>query len=74
MFWLPHTVLLRKTRQLFVLCSMEIVLLLVCANYVPVYKVQCKKSTTALMDGDDAEMFTVLLLIYELSNHCLQAE
>ena len=32
-------------------------------NYVPVYKVQCKKSTTALMDGDDAEkMSTVLLL------------
>ena len=33
-----------------------------CVNFVPVYKVQCKKSTTALMDGDNAEMFTVLLL------------
>ena len=38
-----------------------------------VYKVQCKKSTAALMDRDDAEMFTVLLLIYELNNLYLQA-
>ena len=50
------------------------ILLLLCVNYIPVYKVQCKKSTTALMDRDDAEMFTVLLLIYELNNHHLQAE
>ena len=49
------------------------IFLLLCVNYAPVYKVQCKKSTTALMDRDDAEMFTVLLFIYELSNHCLQA-
>ena len=49
------------------------ILLLLCVNYVPVYKVQCKKSA-ALMDRDDAEMFTVLLLIYELNNHHLQAE
>ena len=50
-----------------------IILLLLCVNYIPVYRVQCKKSTTALMDRDNAEMFTVLLLIYELNNHCLQA-
>ena len=37
-------------------------------------KVQFKKSTAALMDRDDAEMFTVLLLIYELNNLYLQAE
>ena len=49
-------------------------LLLLCVNYNPVYKEQCKKSTTALMDRDDAEkMFTVLLLTYELNNHYLQA-
>ena len=48
-------------------------LLLVCVNYVPVYKVQCKKSTTALMGGDDAEMLTALLLTYELNNHYLYA-
>ena len=39
-----------------------------------IIKVQCKKSTTALMDRDDAEMLTVLLLIYELNNHYLQVE
>ena len=48
--------------------------LLLCVNYVSVYKVVCKKSTAALMDRDDAEMFTVLFLIYELKNHCLQAQ
>ena len=48
--------------------------LLLCVNYVSIYKVVCKKSTTALMDRDDAGMFTVLFLIYELKNHCLQAQ
>ena len=28
-----------------------------------------KKSTTALMDRDNAEMFTVLFFIYKLNNH-----
>ena len=43
-------------------------------NYVSVYKVQCMKSTNALMDRDDAEMFTVAVPTYELNNHYLQAE
>ena len=38
-------------------------------NYTPIQKVQHKKSTTALMDRDNAEMFTVLFFIYELNNH-----
>ena len=49
------------------------IVLLLWVNYAQIYKVQCRKTTTALMDRDDAEIFTVLLLIYKLSNHCLQA-
>ena len=40
---------------------------MLCVNYAPIYKVQREKSTTALMERDNAEkMFTVLLLVYRL--------